>query len=65
MSGYVVVGTSAFHDTSIACGPYRTFERGRLIAERLTLKGWNTEVIEMCAESEVDAPVNDEGKEES
>lgn len=63
MSYYAVIGASPFHDTSIACGPYRSTAKALHAAAELTYVGWNTEVVELLSLDWVLAdggPVNDE-----
>jgi hypothetical protein len=60
----VVVGISPFVDTSIACGPFRSRDRASEVSEELTLKGYNTEVIELMASADVETAVNEEGSDE-
>lgn len=61
MSQYVVIGTSPFADTSVASGPFRSIERAGRVDTEMTFRGWNTEVCELVAESEIPWVTNDEG----
>lgn len=53
MTQYAVVAQSAYHDTALATGPYRSAQRAVQYAERLERKGWTCEVVELLAEAEV------------
>lgn len=65
-AGYqlVVIATSPFHDTSIACGPYREGSR-RLeeASQELTAQGWNVEICELRKVSDIPTLTDDEGAE--
>jgi hypothetical protein len=61
----VVVGTSPFHDTSVAVGPFRSEDIAANAAEVMTERGWNVEVCELVSLMDVDSVVNLEGEEPS
>jgi hypothetical protein len=63
MTQYVVIGTSAFMDTTVASGPFRSPERAREVAEELTAKGWNTETCELLPPYWQPNVTNEEGAE--
>lgn len=45
MAQYVVIGTSPMHDTSVACGPYRTIDRALQADGEMIQRGWNAEMV--------------------
>lgn len=59
---FVVIGTSPFHDVSVAVGPFRSADRAAAADGELASRGWNTEVCELMAVSDVDLVTNDEGR---
>lgn len=60
MALYAVIGTSPFHDTSVACGPYRSNYRSVAVSEQLEAKGWNTEIVQLLTVHEIPVVTNDE-----
>lgn len=63
MTSFAVVGTSPFHDTSVAAGPFRSYKRALAVSLDLDSKGWNAEVVELLQPAEIATVVNDEGSE--
>lgn len=59
-SQYVVIGTSPFHDVSVAVGPFRSAERAAGADRELTARGYNAETCELVAVSDVDFVTNSE-----
>ncbi len=49
----IVIGTSPFHDTSVAVGPLKTSAAAHTAADDLTYRGWNTEIVELVKAADV------------
>jgi hypothetical protein len=57
----IVIGTSPFHDTSVAVGPFRSEKKAGDAADELTSRGWNAETIPLSRITEIPELVNEEG----
>jgi len=56
---WVVIGTSAYVDTSVACGPYGSAEEALNVSAELDAKGWVSELCMLYAVGEI-VPVGGE-----
>ena len=61
MSTYAVIGTSPFHDVTVAIGPFRSVESASRADDELAAKGWNTELVTLENVNDIDVVTNDEG----
>lgn len=59
----VVIGTSPFHDTSVAVGPFRSTAHARDAVLELECRGYSAETVPLQPVDEVGYVINDEGSE--
>lgn len=61
MAQHIVIGTSAFEDTSIAAGPFNSLRRAGQAHQIMSERGWVAETVTLLQVSEIPTVTNDEG----